>query len=555
MGYLKLMGGTIVDPASSHAEMIGDIWICDGRIVNSPDSHLPHPVREIDCRGRVIMPGGIDMHSHIVGPKVNAARTMRARLMAARSGDSLRSTPEQIANPITPSVCEVAAKYLSMGYTTVMDAAIAPSASRLVHRELEQMAGLDVGFLALIGNHEYVLQNGRRNPAEVQRFLAWLLGRCGAWGPKLANPGGVAVWKQRAQGNVRDLWEDVAGFNFPPADVIRAVAEAAHHLQLPHPLHLHGLNLGIPGNWEITLETMRLLDGWRAHLAHVQFHSYGGGGDSEESFTSRVEPLADWINAHPELSVDVGQVMFGETMTMTADAPLGYALSRLTGQSWYSCDIEVETGCGISPIEYKNKVAIHAWQWTIGLEWLLRVTNPWQIALTTDHPNGGSFLTYPRIIRLLMDREFRREEFGKLPRKVRELSPLKDLKREYTLHEIAVVTRAGPARLLGLQNKGALTPGSDADVAVYTPDENRETMFQFPWLVIKDGSIVVEQGEFMNFPPGKTLALSLPIDRDWEDSFSLWFNNHYSFHIDHFGQDQSERNIYRRRCVRQEIAG
>jgi len=39
--------------------------------------------------------------------------------------------------------------------------------------------------------------------------------------------------------------------------------------------------------------------------------------------------------------------------------------------------------------------------------------DPWRIALTTDHPNGAAFINYPRIIRLLMDREFRKEMMQK----------------------------------------------------------------------------------------------------------------------------------------------
>ncbi len=36
-----------------------------------------------------------------------------------------------------------------------------------------------------------------------------------------------------------------------------------------------------------------------------------------------------------------------------------------------------------------------------GIEWFLRVEDPWKVALSTDHPNGGSFLSYPQIIALL----------------------------------------------------------------------------------------------------------------------------------------------------------
>ncbi len=122
------------------------------------------------------------------------------------------------------------------------------------------------------------------------------------------------------------------------------------------------------------------------------------------------------------------------------------------------------------PIEYKNTSLIHAWQWAIGLEWYLLVQDPWRVVMSTDHPNGGSFLAYPQIIRLLMDRTYRQDMLKTVPRKVREQSALADLDREYTLSEIAIITRAGPARILGLKHKGHLGPGADADITIYTPD-------------------------------------------------------------------------------------
>ncbi len=67
----------------------------------------------------------------------------------------------------------------------------------------------------------------------------------------------------------------------------------------------------------------------------------------------------------------------------------------------------MEAGCGIAPIKYRNKSLVHALQWAIGLEWYLLVDDPWRVVMSTDHPNGGSFLAYPQIIRLLMDRTYR----------------------------------------------------------------------------------------------------------------------------------------------------
>ena len=115
------------------------------------------------------------------------------------------------------------------------------------------------------------------------------------------------------------------------------------------------------------------------------------------------------------------------------------------------------------------------------------VKDPWRVVMSTDHPNGGSFLAYPQIIRLLMDRTYREDMLKTVPAKIREQSALAGMDRQYTLSEIAIITRAGPARILGLKNKGHLGPGADADITIYTPDPNIETMFELPRYVIKSG--------------------------------------------------------------------
>src|SRR5581483_4028581 len=215
----------------------------------------------------------------------------------------------------------------------------------------------------------------------------------------------------------------------------------------------------LPGNAATTLATMETLAGRRAHLTHIQFHSYGGTFGEQATFASRVPELAAVVNARPGLTVDVGQVLFGDTTSMTGDSPVGYYLHRVTGRRWTNVDAELESGCGIVPITYKEKSFVNALQWAIGLEWFLLVDDPWRVALTTDHPNGASFLAYPEIVQLLMSCDYRREVLGRVPAKVRSRCTLADLDREYTLGEIAVITRAGPARILGLTHKGHLGPG------------------------------------------------------------------------------------------------
>ena len=162
------------------------------------------------------------------------------------------------------------------------------------------------------------------------------------------NPGGVQRWKQD-NGNVHSLDDGVDGFDVTPRQVLEAIGGAVDELGFPHPVHVHANNLGVPGNAGTTLDTMRTLSGRQAHFAHLQFHSYGGkpGGSPR----SRAPELLDYLSSHPEITADVGQVMFGPAVTMTADAAVSALLRDLGADKWINHDTEVETGCGSSPTD------------------------------------------------------------------------------------------------------------------------------------------------------------------------------------------------------------
>jgi formylmethanofuran dehydrogenase subunit A len=344
------------------------------------------------------------------------------------------------------------------------------------------------------------------------------------------------MWKEGAD-NIHSLDEKVEHFEVTPRQIITNLAQAAMDLGLPHPVHIHCNNLGLPGNWRTTLATMEALEGRRAHLTHIQFHSYGGDADDQGKFSSKVAQLAEYVNAHPNLTVDVGQVLFGETTSMTGDGPLGYYLHKVTGRKWANADTEMEAGCGIVPITYKEKSFVHALQWAIGLEWYLLVKDPWRIGMSTDHPNGGSFFAYPEIVQLLMDRNYRREVLKRVHPRVLERSTLKDLDREYTLNEIAIITRAAPARILGLPHKGHLGPGADADVAVYTPGPDKRAMFELPRYVIKAGEVVVEQGEVRAEVFGRTLHVRPGYDEGALADIKKWFESYYTIQFANYPVD------------------
>jgi formylmethanofuran dehydrogenase subunit A len=481
------------------------------------------------------MPGGVDVHCHIAGSKVNAARLMRPE--EAREGGFVPRSASTRSGTLgsVPSTYATGTKYAGLGYTTAIDAAIPPLGARHAHHELRDTPAIDKGLLVLLGNNHYAMDRIREQDRDrLRAYVAWLLNATRAYGVKVVNPGGVERWKQ-GQGNVTSLDDDVPGFGVTPRLILTELARAIDELGLPHPVHVHGPNLGLPGNADTTLELMKALDGHRAHLAHIQFHSYGGSPEKPSSIESQVPMLADYVNAHDHLSLDVGQVLFGETTAMTADGAVGQYLHAVTGRKWLSHDVEQETGCGVVPITYDDANAVHALQWAIGLEWFLRVDDPWKLALSTDHPNGGSFLTYPRIIALLMEKNRRDEMLGQLPARTRARSGLGEIGREYSLSEIAVITRAAPARMLGLKDKGHLGVGADADITIYALDADRERMFSMPRYVLKAGEVLIDDGDLRASPMGRTLHTTPEYDEGVVPSIREWFEGEASIRFANFG--------------------
>jgi formylmethanofuran dehydrogenase subunit A len=540
MSLLRLTGGRLYDPAHDIDGDVRDVWIESGRVVGPPSDPARRADRTLDLTGMVVMPGGVDMHCHIAGPKVNAARRMRPE--DHRQSPPVQRGPHNRSGTTgsVPSTFATGYLYAGLGYTTAFDAAIAPLGARQTHLEFQDTPIIDKGFYVLMGNHQYLMQQAAAGEHErLTAAVAWLLQSTGGYGCKLVNPGGVEVWKSSG-GNVRSLDDVVPHFNVSPRTILREVTRAVDRLGLPHPTHIHCNNLGLPGNWSTTLETMRALDGHRGHLTHIQFHSYGGDPDDQSTFHSQVPALVEYVTAHPNLTIDVGQVLFGETTSMTGDGAVGYFLHQILGRKWFSDDIEMEGGCGIVPVTYKDKSFVHALQWAIGLEWYLLMPDPWRIAMSTDHPNGGSFLAYPEIIALLMDRGRRQDMLARLPPKVREKCLLADLTREYTLREITIITRAAPARILGLKSKGHLGVGADGDVTVYQPQDDVQRMFELPRYVIHRGEVVVDDGQIQPHTDGKLLHVAPEFDAACLPDIQRWFDDHYTIRFRNYAVDLNE---------------
>jgi formylmethanofuran dehydrogenase subunit A len=534
---MKLSGGKIYDPANQIDGKVMDIYVRDGRIVERPRDEEKIDLT-YNLTGKIVMAGAIDMHTHIGGGKVNIARMMLPedhRADPTEHSAACRSGCGHAA----PSTFTTGYRYAEMGYTAAFEPALSPVNARQSHLEMGDTPIIDKGGYAMIGSDDYFLRmlTAKKDQNAINDYVAWIMHASQAIGIKVVNPGGINAFKfnQRAL----DLDENNVHYQVSPRDVLKALSRAVHELGVPHPLHVHANNLGVPGNVDTTLKTMGASEGYPLHLTHIQFHSYGTEGDRK--FSSGAAQIAEALNKHKNISADVGQILFNQTVTASGDNMRQFANSGLASpHKSVIMDIECDSGCGVVPFKYKDKNFVNALQWSIGLEIFLLCDDPWRTFLTTDHPNGAPFTSYPHLIRLLMDKSFRNDMFTKLNLDAQAMSTLNSIDREYSLYEIAIMTRAGAARLVGLHDRGHLGAGAGADITVYTDNPDREKMFAKPDYVFKDGELVVKDGEVVKVTWGHTHTVKPEFDRGIEKDLKQYFDQYHTMSMENFKVSSDE---------------
>jgi len=543
MTELLIKNGFVIDPLNKIDTQKMDIAVKDGKIVEKVSSKA----KVIDATGLTVMPGGVDIHTHVAGAEVNMGRMVRPE---DHYKDAVHKTALTRAGTgySIPSTFVTGYRYSAMGYTTVMNPSMAALKAKHTHEELNDIPLLDKATFPLLGDWWFALENlAKGDVDECARHIAWMMQSTKGYAIKIVNPGGLESWGFGH--NVHSIDDQVPNFCITPREIVRGLAKVNKKLNLPHTIHLHTNNLGLPGNYTTTLDTMKALEDLYTgdkpvcHITHLQFASFAG--DSWVHFQSASDEMAKYLNSHNHITVDMGQVIFSETTTMTADGPFEFSLYQLGGHNkWVNSDVETETSGGIIPMHYKKNSPVNALQWSIGLELALLIKDPWKMYLTTDHPNGGPFFEYPRVYAWLFSKKARAATLAKCNKKAQKKSLLPSINRELSLYELAVMTRAGTAKALGLKTKGHLGIGADADIAIY--NINPETTdiakkyhaarkaFRAAAYTIKDGTIVVKDGEVVdNTTSGKTIWLDVQtkdpckIDDDMKRKFRDYWSIEY----------------------------
>lgn len=534
---IKLSGGTVYDPVHGINGEKRDIYLQDGYITRKPASSIKID-KIYDLNGKIIMAGAIDIHTHIGGGKVNIARMMLPEDHRADLVSKTKLTRSGCGHA-APSTLTAGYRYAEMGYTACFEPAMLPSNARQAHMEMADTPMVDKGAYAMLGSDDFFLRmlTAKKDREAISDYVGWIINATQAIAIKVVNPGGINAFKFNQR--KLDLDEQNEHYGVSPREIIKSLARAVRELGVPHPLHLHGCNLGVPGNMHTTLDTIRAVEGMPLHLTHVQFHSYGTEGDRK--FSSGAAEIAEAVNSNPNISIDVGQVLFGQTVTASGDTMRQYAGHwHAHPKKWVIMDIECDAGCGVVPFKYRDKNFVNALQWAIGLELFLLINDPWRIFLTTDHPNGAPFTSYPHLIRLLMDRSFRNDMLATINKGAAAASVLSSIDREYTLYEIATMTRAAPARSLGLKNRGHLGGGAIADITVYNNINNKEKMFEKPLYVFKNGEEIVKNGKIVKVVTGGTHTLRPDYDKSIEKSLKKYFDRYMTVKLGNFKIDDDE---------------
>jgi len=511
MAEFIIRNGHVFDPVQGIKGDKADVAIKDGRIVDKVSSSA----KAIDAKGKSVMAGAVEIHAHIAGPKVNIGRIYRPEDKLFTYTPTKGNQRMGGGNSI-PTTFKTGYEYAKMGYTTAMEAAMPPLFARHVHEEMRDTPIIDEGAYPVFGNNWFVMEYIKNNEIEnTAAYCAWLLRATKGYAIKLVNPGGTEAWAWGL--NCLSVNDPVPYFDITPAEIIKGLIEANEYLGLPHSIHIHPNNLGNPGNFTTTLDTLKLAEGYKAknkfgrdqvmHLTHTQFHSYGGTNWGD--FESKAKEIMDYVNKNKNITIDTGNVTLDETTTMTADGPFEHHLTELNHLKWANVDVELETAAGVVPYIYSPNISVCAIQWAIGLELALMAKDPMRCFITTDHPNAGPFTRYPRVIKWLMSAKARETQINAFKHKDKVVSntSIAGMDREISLYELAQMTRAGPAKALGLANMiGGLKPGMDADVVVYdfSPDkpvanpDQIETAFSRAAHVFKSGVEVVTNGEIVN---------------------------------------------------------
>ena len=190
MSEFLIKNGFVFDPLQGIKGDRMEIAVKDGKIVET--GALRHP-ETIDSSGMTVMGGGIDIHAHVVGPKVNVGRLFRPEDKLFKS--PLKRCSRMEMGFSVPSTFKAGYDYARMGYVFVNEAAMPPLHSPHVHEEIRDTPIIDNAAMPVFANNWFTLEYLKNHEIENNAaYTAWLLRATRGFAIKAVNPGGTEAW-------------------------------------------------------------------------------------------------------------------------------------------------------------------------------------------------------------------------------------------------------------------------------------------------------------------------------------------------------------------------
>jgi len=222
--------------------------------------------------------GSVDIHSHLASSSCNHARPLipdgtppTPRGTGSRRGRGARFARE--TGGTVPSHLDHRYRYAGLGYTLHSTRRWPRSCPPLSHRRRRHaVCGMAVSTSSWARNELSLrqIETGSRSAPGIRRLAASLDGRLRLSDRESRRGRGV---EGRPAQRTR-LDESIGGRKVTLVPCWRRSRAPQMPLHLPHPVHIHCNNLGIPGT-SARLRSMQALSGQRAHFTHLQFHCYG----------------------------------------------------------------------------------------------------------------------------------------------------------------------------------------------------------------------------------------------------------------------------------------
>ncbi len=446
-----LRGGLIYDGTGA-ASVVGDVAIADGKIVAVGTFETAKVGREIDCKGLIVSPGFIDLHTHC--DKVATDR--RAR----------------------PNLC-----YLTQGCTTVVTGNCGGGAVDVADyfRKIDAKgAGTNVIHLVPLGSvRSKVMGNINRQPTpeELQRMrqLVDQGMRDGAWGMStglIYPPGSFAktdevVELAKVVASHRGIY--ASHIRGETGELLRSVAEAIEIGRAAGlPVHISHFKVMGKTNWGLVREAARLIENAQRSGMKVTADQYpyiaSSTGLGNTLFPATEVPggrkdFAKRIKTNAEFRRQVREICQRRlrdnpriVIAVTKNHPewVGKSLDEIAsglGMDLVDAAIEIQISGDASVVKFA--MSEDDVRWVMKLPWVATASDGSALyPLPDTHPHPRSYGTFPRKITYYAGQE--------------KVIPLAQALRSAT---------GLPADILGLERRGYLRMGYVADVVVFDPKE------------------------------------------------------------------------------------